>query len=448
MPYCKEAAMLNRISKARSLFVGAAGTFGAAVATLALPVLAQDIQRVPPAPGSIAAPDFGPLGRAHSLVVRGDKLYVGATSGIAVIDAQGKLVRSTPLLPETHVRLIDVNGEDIAWSGYTINDMQAGAGWTGALMWGEPSRRLEVQSAELGLLDAEGKPVWSAKLAEPMAVSAPAIGNSVVAVQDSKSMRLFDRAKGTQVQEVSMFTNYLGISAASNSRLAVMQPVWQGEEVFGAHQSWFKKVAANGNELVSTKSLGKNFTFLTAGPVACKGNLILGEAAYPQGNVFTGKKARVYAANAKAESVWYKETGDEVSGVSDIACSDELIFAAANAHITALTHDGKVAWQFDSKGGALIPGTHRGQLRAGTLPIAHQIFAGRQMVHAGRYLYITSRAERNWKGKLDVITVFEARTGTPVEQIEVNTMVIDMAVFGPDLALATSEGLRFVALKP
>jgi hypothetical protein len=76
-----------------------------------------------------------------------------------------------------------------------------------------------------------------------------------------------------------------------------------------------------------------------------------------------------------------------------------------------------------------------------------QITAGRQDVAAGPYLYVTSRSERNWKGKLDVITVFDAKSGEVLEQIDTATMIVDMAVFGKDLALTTSEGLRFIALK-
>jgi hypothetical protein len=183
------------------------------------------------------------------------------------------------------------------------------------------------------------------------------------------------------------------------------------------------------------------------GPLPCKDRVILSEAAYPEGNIISGKKARVYAANAKGEGVWCTETNDDVIGTADLAYNDDTIFAVGNAEVTALDYEGKVRWRHTSKGGTLIPGTFRGILRAGTLPIAHQITAGRQDVAAGPYLYVTSRSERNWKGKLDVITVFDAKSGEVLEQIDTATMIVDMAVFGKDLALTTSEGLRFIALK-
>jgi hypothetical protein len=84
-----------------------------------------------------------------------------------------------------------------------------------------------------------------------------------------------------------------------------------GDAVITGHQSWMKKVPAKGEELMGAKSLGKNFTMLTSGPIACKDRLILSEAAYPMGNVSTGKKAKVYAATAKPESLWVGETDDE-----------------------------------------------------------------------------------------------------------------------------------------
>jgi len=108
------------------------------------------------------------------------------------------------------------------------------------------------------------------------------------------------------------------------------------------------------------------------GPLPCKDRVILSEAAYPEGNIISGKKARVYAANAKGEGVWCTETNDDVIGTADLACNDDTIFAVGNAEVTALDYEGKVRWRHTSKGGTLIPGTFRGILRAGTLPIAHR----------------------------------------------------------------------------
>ena len=43
--------------------------------------------------------------------------------------------------------------------------------------------------------------------------------------------------------------------------------------------------------------------------------------------------------------------------------------------------------------------------------------------------------------------MFDAKSGEVLEQIDTATMIVDMAVFGKDPALTTSEGLRFIALK-
>lgn len=422
----------------------------AALAALSATVAAQaqDIARVAPAPASIQAPELAAsIGRVHSLLVKDGRLVVGATRGVAVIDAEGRLVWSTPL-PEADARAVDVEGGQVAYTSYVINGFERSGGLTSALMWGNPSLRLDIASAELGLIGADGKALWSTKSAEVSALSPPALGKGAVAVQGAKALRLYERNGGMPVgDEVSMFTNWLGISAGWATRLPVARPLWVGDELFAAHQSWFKKVSAGGEEIVATKSLGKNFTMLLAGPLMCGGKVMLAEAAYPEGNIFTGKKARVYAAGAKGEPLWYAQTEDDEMGVPDLACNDDLIFAVSNAQIVAFSHDGKPQWTYASKGGVLVPGTHRGMLKAGTLPIAHQIAAGRQVLAVGPYLYVTSRAERNWKGKADVITVFDAKSGKIVEQIDPQTMIVDMAVFGSDLALATSEGLRFVGLK-
>ena len=139
------------------------------------------------------------------------------------------------------------------------------------------------------------------------------------------------------------------------------------------------------------------------------------------------------------------QTGDDVIGIGDLVCNNDSIFAVGNAHISTFGYDGKLKWDFTSKGGAMLLGTQRGILRAGTLPIAHQVAAGRQALVSGGYLYVTARNERG--GKLDVINVFDAKSGELLEKIDVKTMVADMVVFNDNMAITTAEGLKFVALK-
>lgn len=409
--------------------------------------LAQDVKRVPPQPGSFKAPELQGIGRPHTLLVRDGTLYIGATAGLAAVDGKGEVLW-TLALPEADGRAVDVDGDQIAYTSFLINGVDRGSGLAGALMWGAASQKLNVDSADVGLVArADGKQLWSVKLKEPTSLSPPALGKTAVAVQGAKSVQLYDRATGNLVQEVPTFTNWLGLSEGYNSRIQVMRPLWVDDGVFTAHQSWMKKVSPKGDEIVATKSLDKNFFFLTSGPISCKDRIVLSEAAYPEGNVLSGKKAWVYGANKEGKPVMGTQTDDDVSGIGDLACDEEHIYAVGNAIINAISYDGKVRWRYNSKGGVLIPGTHRGILRAGTLPIAHQVTAGRQVVVAGPYLYVTSRSERNWKGKLDVITVFDAKTGELLEQIDTATIIADMSVFGDNLALTTAEGLRFIALK-
>lgn len=411
------------------------------------PAEAADVKRVDLAPSPIAVPDLSAIGRPQTLRVHEGKLYVAGTAGVAALDAGGQLLW-TVSLPEADARSLDVDANGVGFTSFSIIGYERGKGAAGALLWGEPSVKLDTTDARVGLLSSDGKLLWNIAVAEPSALSPPALGKDRVAVLGSKSLYLYQRADGTQVgAPVLMFTNYLGLSANSNTRLPVTQPLWQGDTVFAAHQSWFKKVSAEGKQLLSTKELGKNFTFLLSGPIQCKELIMLAEASYPEGTIFTGKKARVYASNVDLKPVWYAQTEDDETGVEDLVCNDEMIYAVSNAMISAFSYDGKTRWQYESKGGILVPGTHRGMVHAGTLPIAHQPVAGRQVVATGAFLYVTSRAERNWKGKFDVITVFDANKGSIIEQIDPKSIIVDMAVFGSNLALVTGDGLKLTALK-
>lgn len=407
----------------------------------------EDIKRVPPAPATVTAPDLGTIGAPVSLLVKNDRLYVGTTAGLAVIGADGKVLSSVPL-PAMSARGLDAEGDQVAYAGYAIKGLEAGTGLTAALMWGSPSDKLTVDSAEVGLVGADGKVLWSAKVAEPSALSPPALGKGAIAVQASQTVNLYNRADGAASPPLTIFKDWLGISKNWVSRMPVSRPLWLGDEVFAGHQSYFKRVSAKGEDLDSTMELDKNFTVLTAGPLLCKDKIMLSEAGYPEGNIFTGKKARVYAANAKLKPVWYATTDEEYNGVGDLLCNDDLIFAVSNTNIAAFTHDGKEAWQFEGENAVFMFGTHRGILKAGSLPVANQVNAGRQAVIAGPYLYVTSRSgKKDFRDKPDDIAVFEAKTGKLLEQIETNARIVDMAVFGPNLALATEGGLRFIGLK-
>jgi hypothetical protein len=410
------------------------------------PTHAKDIARVQPAPATVTAPDLGAIGSAVSLLVKNDRLYVGATAGLAMIGPDGTVLSSVPL-PAASGRGLDADGDQIAYTGYAIKGLEAGTGLTAALMWGSPSDRLVVDRAEVGLIGADGKLLWSVPVATPTALSPPAFGKDAIAVQSSETADLYSRADGT-LASVPMFMNKLGISKNWVSRMPVMRPLWLGDEVFVAHQVYFKRISAKGEQLGYTIELGKRFTTLTSGPLLCKDKILLSEAAYPEGNIFTGKKARVYAANGKLEKIWHADTEEDVTGVGDLVCTDDLIYAVSNSEVVAFTHEGKEAWRFEGKDYALMFGTHRGVLWAGSLPVANKVNSGRQAVIAGPYLYVTGRSGKKFREMPDDILVFDAKTGKRLEQIETNASIIDMAVFGPNLALATTDGLRFVGLKP
>ncbi len=439
------------MNRSRSLRCAARGAWAAALAVVSAlapgPAAAADVKRVDATPSAIPVPDLAGIGQVLSVTVREGRLYVGGSSGIAAVDAQGQVLWMTKL-SEAVSRSIDADANGVAYAAFNIVGYERGKGAAGALLWGQPSMKLVTADSHLGLLSGDGKPLWDVAVAETSALSPPALGPDKVAVQGSRSLFLYQRGDGSQVAAIPMFTNYLGLSANFNTRLPVMRPLWAGDTVLAAHQSWFKKVSADGKELDATKELGRNFTFLLTGPLKCKELVVLSEAAYPEGNVFSGKKARVYAANPELKHVWHENTEDDEIGVGDIVCNDESIIAVSNAQLIAFSYDGKEQWKYESKKGVLIPGTQRGIYRAGTLPVAASPLAGRQVVAAGPYLYVTSRAERKWKGESDVVTIFDAKQGSVIQQVDPRTVILDMAVFGPTLALATVDGLKFIAAQP
>jgi hypothetical protein len=175
-----------------------------AVATAAW---SDDTKRVPPEPGTMKVSEVQGIGRPHSLLVREGMLYIGGTKGIAALDANGDILW-TKSLPEADGRALDVEGEHIAYTSFRIFRTDRGSGLPGMLMWGAASEKLNVESADVGLVSrGEGKTIWSVALKEPTAVSPPALGQTAVAVQAAKSALLYDRATGDLIKEVSTFSS-------------------------------------------------------------------------------------------------------------------------------------------------------------------------------------------------------------------------------------------------
>lgn len=414
------------------------------------PARADDVKRIAPLAASMPAPDLAEIGRAHSLAVRNDTLYVGATGGLAAIDAGGKLLW-TLKLPTVSSRHVEADAENVAYTSYDVVGLVAGGGAAAVLTWGDNARKLEIASADAGLVTLKGEPVWSTKFEEPSALSVPTLGKTGVMVVGAKSMRLLDRAKGGKIADVGMFTNWLGVADSNVTRVAVTPAILVGDDFVASHQSWFKRVDANGGETFAARPKVQH----ASGPMLCKDRLVLGEMAYPQGNIFTGKKARFWAVGPKGEEIWKATIDDEVGGVGSLACNDELIFAAANALVVAVDAAGKQVWEAtNDRSGRLFPGTYRGVIRVRDIfnnagpAVMRSVTAGRQMLVAGPYLYLTTRIAPDVKATEDLITVLDAKTGAFVEAYEVKTSVIDMAVFGKDLVLATGDGLKLIGLKP
>ena len=441
--------MLMTLLKAHWLHRSAGLALAATCATA--PAHADEVKRVPPAPASITLPDLSAIGQPHSVVVRNGVLYVGARTGLAAVDRSGQLLWTVKLAP-MNTRQVEADAEHVAWSGAEVLGLVDGGGVTAALMWNDPSRKIEVTRAAAGLVTVQGTPVWEVPFEEPSALSVPTLAPQAVMVVGAKNARLLKRSDGSSLQDIVMWTNWLGISGNHVTRVAVTPAVWHGDLFVAGHQNWFKKVDAQGEEQLSARN---NFG-VTGGPVVCKGQVYVGQSAYPMGNIFTGKKAHLAQIGAKGETIWRANLDDELGGVASLACNDELVFAATNSIVIAVTPAGKEVWEAHSERGVgqLFPGTHRGVVRVRDIfnnagpAVARAATAGRQMLVAGPWLYITTRAKPEASHPEDLITLLDAKTGAFVEAIDIKSTVIDMVPFGPDLAVVTGKGLQLVALKP
>jgi len=390
------------------------------------------------------APELAEIGPALRVQAHSGILYVSGVRGLAAIELDGR-VRWRLALPEMTMREIDVDDEGIAFSGFDITSEE----WKKSWFSGAWPKEISFGPSVVGFISKDGNLVWS-DTGPAARVSPPCLTSDSIAVMMAKQLRIYRRSDGRvmsspAVMEEKKHTAWKGaiLDAASLNR-----PVFhQGQFIVG-HLRNLVRVSQEGNELERLQLGGKlsGRDIITAGPVVFNDKIIVGVSREP--GQFKYEADRLYALRigTAMEEIWSASLKDGLSGVGDIALGEETIYTATNFRLGAFAESGAGLWKdTGGRGGAITLGRFRGIRYARDVLPVHTI-GGHLMVHKGSSIYLSTSRRTGSKEWTDTVTVLQAQSGDYDRTIEVRSPVLDMASFGPHLALAMEEGLMVIAL--
>lgn len=408
------------------------------LALSAAPVFASKIEHsnvVAPKKAFEAPAGLAPIGTPMRLLEHGGTIYVAGKTGIAAMTPDGNLLWATPLDP-VGVREISVDDAGIAYTGFEIT----GTKMTGLSFFGDIPDKLAFAPSTVGLLTPAGAKVW--QVSGPASrVSAPCLAPDSIGVLNGGTFTIYGRADGKATQakvdlEAAMIPNEF---AGRNYR---PRPMWIDGNFVGGYYYNMYRIAPNG-DLVEKDSKAK--MLMVAGPVMYQDKIVLGSYTLnPAGAVNVGV---VYVRAAKGEwkEAWSEDISDDHTATGDIVVDGDTIYAASNRTVTALDAlKGKKTWSEKGEDGALSNSSMRGVRFFKSF--GYHYWGGNLMTVVGDRLYVGSRREIAKKTEADTITVLDKKTGAYVKTIDVQQDLTEMLPLGDRLAVATKEGLLFLAL--
>jgi putative pyrroloquinoline-quinone binding quinoprotein len=404
---------------------------------LAVPAQAAKVEHTQITPPKLAleAPaELAAIGTPTRMMEHAGALYVAGVNGIAAMTPDGRLLWATPLDP-VGVREIAADDAGIAYTGYQVT----GTKTTGLSFFGGIPDKLVFAPSTMGMLTPGGVKAWEVQ-GPASRISAPCLSPESVGVLLGEKFHISARADGKVTiskadLEAAMMPNEF---AGRNFR---PRPLFMNGEFVGGYFYNMFRIAPNGDEIQKD---AKSRMIMVAGPVLFKENILLGSYTLKiNGDVNVGV-VYLREPTGQFKEVWSEDISDDSTATGDIVVDGDTIYASSNRTVTALDANGKQLWSAEGKDGALSSSSMRGVRFFKSF--GYHYWGGDLMTVVGDRLCLSTRREIARKTWVDVITVLDKKDGSYVRTIDMQKDLIDMLASGGRLVVATSDGVKFLAL--
>jgi hypothetical protein len=381
--------------------------------------------------------DTATLGELTSMRSANGKLYVGAQKGLASLDENGHVLWQVAL-PAVTVRLVDADGQNVAVTSYNVVGLDAAQG-AKAFFLGNLGDEPKYADAVVSLFTEAGKSVWSVKTSDQTALSAPALGPSSVGVSTGTTFSVYQRGNAAETtSQVADTSGFLGSIVKGMVQQALRnRPVVFDNAFYSGFFNTLVKVDFSGKQVSKQASFGlfSPFENITVGPLLLQNKMLIFATDRSGENV-----GNVFGADAEPSKEFKENVKDNDSDPGSLVVVGDHFFLATNFHVMRFQNDGDVDWDVVNKNGGLYPGGFRGVRYSGGF--ATRRSHGDQMVATESALYVTSVHDDK-----DVITVLGAKNGAYIETLNVAKPIVELAVVGGKLAVASFDGVDLLPMK-
>ncbi len=361
-------------------------------------------------------------------------LVLAGQEGVAAVDAAGTVLWSTPL-PWAMVRNVAIDGEEVAFTAWTLAGIEDKGKALNAWASGELMDKFQVEGATVGLLGAGGALAWSIEASDDLPLAPPGLADGVVVVNCGKRVVTYGRADGAEIGRFDMPGTQMssGMFAGVFDHATRGEVVPVGDSLFTSFFSFFVKLDRQGNLVDKEFKAGLTpYVDITCGPVQLDDLLVFGTTGDTQ------VESGFFSMRDDMKNQWKTWSSDKSSGCGDMVTDGERVYASSNFWVMALDAKGKLVWESVNKKGGLFPSQNRGIRYVGSFG-ARKTYGDLLVVGGGRVFVGTDNGH-------DVITVLDAATGEYVKTIDVNETLVSMTVVGDRLAVATDQGLHLMDL--
>lgn len=476
--------MFKPLARARRLCVGSLFLWVAGAAWAGLfgdPEISHS-KVVEPRVAAVVDPAQLQIGLPMSLAVVGQRLVVGGSEGVAMVEAGGTVVWTLKLAPAT-ARQVAADETQVAFTSFDAGSVDRSTTLANPLLGGELGARYEFRNATVGLIDGQGQLLWSVPSTEQAKLSPPALTAKTVGVVGVKTFAVYDRADGRAVTPpLSVYTNVFGLMDGLVSQFPSRPAVVVGDVFHLVRNNFYKRVNASGKEVESARTVGlmTPLEYLPAGPVALGDRVIFGNSPSD------GKLPMLLAAKTSGGFAWddrmdaMVKTGllsSATDAPMDVTVGGGNVFVATNFSVFCYSAAGRQQWRARNAKGGLFPSSLRGARYIGNafekkVPVPKSFLSTSMLAATEERVYVAtshtgaaaapeagasaatsdsvegSETGKAGRVRADAITVLDARNGAYIESLWApGQRIIGMAVFGDTLAVAMGDGLKLLALK-
>ncbi|MDD4971826.1 MAG: hypothetical protein PHT07_20560 [Paludibacter sp.] len=368
------------------------------------------------------------VGNFTDLEVHNNVIYVAGQSGIAALNPD-MTVLWEKTLPETSIRLIEVNNQSIAFSSYVYEGRIGKLFSSFSALWDKQV----FTNNTVGMLDLKGNLSWTTNLYGNSKLSSPAIGNGIVAVSSNDSLYTFDMATG--IIKMKTYSNMKFLFGKNiKDHATPNKPLIMSDAIYSTAPFKFAKIDFNGKILKDKANYGlmSPLPVLTTDPIVFDNKIFISNA--PTGR--RGQKdgvARLFCVKENLDKDWdeFVDVNGQ-SGASSLVHNSNSIIVATNFDVMAFNSKGKKLWEMNKKIGLpLLRG-----VRYSNSDMGVKTSSGNFLCADDNNVYLAS-GEKVKKEFKNNIMVIDAVKGKFVKTIDVPDVIVDMHMLGNTLIVIT-----------